>query len=101
MAKQDFKLDSNSDILIQNGDFVIGNNELPQAKITLNAAKGEIRQYPLVGANFTSLLGSNIDSGVLYNLAKNELSNVGIDLSNIEITRNNGNYDVKIELNNQ
>lgn len=59
MAK-DILLDDNNDLQIQNGDFVIGDNDLQLAKHVLTAFKGEYKNAPTVGVGIALLKGGQL-----------------------------------------
>lgn len=52
----DLLLDSNSDILIANGDFVIGESTKQHQLSLLVGNKGEYKQYPKVGVGINGYL---------------------------------------------
>ena len=99
MVKLDFLMDTDDDLLIQNGDFVIDNGELQQVKIILNADKGGLRQFPLLGASMSTYIGSSNNDDILSNIIVDELNKDGFVVDTIDIERDiNGSIttDVKI-----
>ncbi|MFV8351551.1 hypothetical protein [Flavobacterium sp. XS2P14] len=57
MAKaKDIVLDSNNDLQIIAGDFVIGESLLQEVGIILQMSQGELKSDPLIGANLTTII---------------------------------------------
>ncbi len=97
MTKLDFLYDSETgDLVIQNGDFVIGQSDLLQAQTILSVSKGGIRQYPLIGENLNNLLGSNLDQNVIYNLIQKALKSDNMELDDFAIGTN-GEFEIKLK----
>lgn len=60
MADQkDILLDENNDLLIQNGDFVIGISEEQEIKMILQAVKNDYKQTPELGVNLIEELNGS------------------------------------------
>ena len=58
---QDIQLDDNGDLLIRNGDFVIGASDNQHIQDIINASVGWWKEFPLVGvgiANYQSSSGA-------------------------------------------
>lgn len=99
MAKIDFLSDTDNDILIQNGDFVIGNATATQAGVIIDAELGEIWNAPDLSVGINKYIGAKINKEALYNLIKDELERDGIKLNLLEITLENMNiYSYKIDV---
>jgi len=90
MARQDYLLDESNDLLIQNGDFVVGDsNEQHIADIGLDSP-GDWRLDPTVG--FNAVRYRNVDatkkqqfvSEFRTQLANDGYSNINIDVSMAE-----------------
>ena len=52
----DIVLDSNNDLQIVAGDFVIGESLLQEVGIILQMSQGELKSDPLIGANLTTMI---------------------------------------------
>lgn len=52
----DILLDDNDDLLIQNGDFVIGESEQQEVEAILRAYPGWYKQFPTVGVGIMDYL---------------------------------------------
>jgi hypothetical protein len=48
---KDILLDAAGDLLIVNGDFVIGDSELQEVETILTMIQGELKEDPIMGAN--------------------------------------------------
>jgi len=99
MPKTDFSMDNDYKLLIQNGDFVIQNQELQQANVIIKYSKGEVRQFPLVGVSIDSYVGSTQDKTALYNTITNQLKEDGLllDAVSAEITSNSITFEIKLK----
>ncbi len=71
--KNDYLYDDNFDLLIRSGDFKQGQANDNQTKVIMKSAKGELRQWILLGAAIDSYIGSTIDVDIIENAIKNEL----------------------------
>lgn len=98
MARQlDFKSDPvTNDILIENGDFVTGDNKDFQAKVIVTASKGDLKQFPLVGAEIDVFLGSNINDIALTNYIEEKLLEAGYTLRDFDVVTDGNNYTANI-----
>jgi len=86
MAALDLLCDSDGDLLIQNGDFVIGSSDQRHNYDIMSSNTGDWKEYPLVGYNPLSYINSRATSTVLNQNAKIQLqadgcSNIVVDLS--------------------
>ena len=52
----DYAHDSDSDLLIANGDFVVGESTLQHQAIIVKLQPGELRQYPKTGVGIDNYL---------------------------------------------
>lgn len=73
MAAQDFKLDSNGDIAIENGDFVITESDQQHILDIMQSVPGWIKEFPLVGFNPYQYLNGRTSSTELNKNAKIQL----------------------------
>lgn len=69
MAK-DILLDDNNDLLIQDGDFVIGESEEQEIKCILQAVKNDYKQTPELGVNLVEFLNSSDSARALKQIIK-------------------------------
>jgi len=87
MSRKDYLSDSlTDDITIVSGDFQQGDATDFHSKIIAYSDKGEIRQYPLLGAALNKYIGSSIDENLIHNILLNELSDDGFYLDYSEIS---------------
>lgn len=63
MAKHnDILLDEDNDLLIVNGDFVLGESEEQDIKMILQAVKNDYKQFPELGVNLVEHIESSGNS---------------------------------------
>lgn len=80
----DFLLDDAGDLLIKNGDFVIGDSEAQHVEDLLYSFKGEWKEHPLLGAESQRQLKQGNSLTKLKKAIKIELQNDGY--SNVAVT---------------
>ena len=49
------------DLMVKDGSMVVGDNTGQVAECVILAARGELKEYPLLGAEITKQLGGNVD----------------------------------------
>ncbi|WP_348814061.1 hypothetical protein [Flavobacterium maritimum] len=54
----DFLLDDNGNMLIANGDFVIGDSEAQDVELLIKSSKGAWKEHPLTGVGIAQLIKS-------------------------------------------
>lgn len=86
MKAQDFLLDSDGDLRIENGDFVIGDSDQDHISDIMNSAQGWFKKFPLLGFNPYQYLNARVDPTDLNKNAKIQLksdgyTNIIVDLS--------------------
>lgn len=81
----DILLDENGDIKIENGDFVIGVSENQEIEDLLLLKKGELKQFPLTGADIERLIKARNGKTKMLKEISKELIADGFDESNISI----------------
>ena len=86
MAVLDLLCDSDGDLLIKDGDFVIGHSDQRHNYDIMASNTGDWKEYPLVGFNAMKFVNSRATSTVLNQSAKIQLqadgcSNIVADLS--------------------
>lgn len=82
---KDFLLDDNGDLLIQNGDFVIGESDNQHQLDILLSEKGEWKEFPEIGVGINEML-SDDDFVEFLIEAKKNLEYDGMSINNIEFT---------------
>ncbi len=60
--RKDLLLDDDFDLLISNGDLVVGESDTQHKQLILMSAPGEWRQHPLLGCNLKLWLNAPLDS---------------------------------------
>lgn len=92
MASQDIILDSNYDLLVEDGDFALGRSEEQEIDLILIAAPGNFRQHPTVGVNLALWVrGENINSQ-LYQEIETQLRDDGFE--DVRIDQSGGKLTV-------
>lgn len=79
---QDILTDDNQDLLIANGDFVIGDSENQQQHFILLANKGEFKEFPEVGVGIVQMLNNEQYTELMIEAKKN-LEYDGMQIENI------------------
>jgi hypothetical protein len=89
MIRKDILLDENFDLLIQDGDFVIGDCLNQQINCLLQAVPGSYKQHPTIGVDIDSfILDSNSDElnrAIREQFKKDRLSVKSINITNEKI----------------
>jgi hypothetical protein len=89
----DILLDENGDLLIKDGDFVIGDSEKQEIESLLVSVKGEFKEFLLVGADIGKLLKSRSSQTAALKEIKTQLKQDDFDVSKIEIDGDNINVN--------
>lgn len=82
---KDILLDSGGDLLIENGDFVIGESDTEHIKAILSANKGEFKEFPALGAAIEDMINDDNFTSFLIGAKKN-LQYDGVQVRNISFT---------------
>lgn len=82
---KDILLDDTGDLLIQDGDFVIGNADNQHQLDIITATKGEFKEFPEIGVGIEAML-SDDDFVEFLIEAKKNLEYDGMEINNIEFT---------------
>ncbi len=81
----DYLLDTDFDLRIEGGDFVVGDSDLQHQQLLMGLEKGELRQYPKTGVGLTNyLVDDNI--GDLYQEIQRQFENDGLLISKLEVS---------------
>ena len=93
----DIQLDVNFNIFGINGDLATG--EVPEQHIgaILNAAKGNFRRYPTLGADIMKQADGLSNSRDIVAIVQNELYKDGWRLDDIEITAANETIEITVK----
>lgn len=76
MIYQDYALDDDGDLKIQDGDFVVEPSDTQHVKDILEAFPGEYKQFPLLGVGLLSYLKSQNPNDAV-NVIKQQLQSDG------------------------
>lgn len=69
---QDLLLDENGDLLIRNGDFVIGDSTDQELESILLCNKADFKEFPTFGPNLIEKIKANVSEIEIKQLVKNE-----------------------------
>lgn len=84
MINQDYLQDDNGDILIQNGDFIIGLSDNQHIEDIFQEFQGERKQFPFSGVGILSSLNAADVQGTI-NRAKAQLQAAGYQVDLLDI----------------
>ena len=87
-----------SDLLIQDGDFVFSDMVREQANTIIITSKGGLRNSPTLGVNINRFVGSSTSALMIENIIRTELIKDNIQLVDLKIDRTNDNIDIKISV---
>lgn len=81
----DFKINTDQELIIEDGDFVIENDNRDQITFQLlSQAKGNFKEFPNICINMNSYLNSNINPNLVINAIKDSLTEDGF--RDVEVT---------------
>lgn len=80
----DILLDENDDLLIQNGDFVVGDSLTQEVSIILKLNQGELKSDPLLGVNMITLINSEASKNEIETKVKMHLKRDDKDFNKIK-----------------
>ena len=80
---KDILTDDDGDLIIKNGDIVIGESDYQHIQDIIIAAPGDYKQYPLIGANIRMQQNGSID-GDFRKLLRLQLESDGYSVSQIQ-----------------
>lgn len=80
----DLLLNDDNDIVIENGDFLIGESLTQEVALILKSSQGEWKNDPLTGANLIQLINSNVGEISLRKRVKLHLQRDNKDYNEIK-----------------
>ncbi len=89
---QDLLLDDTDDLLIENGDFVIGISDLQHQEHLLIAQKGDFKQFPDIGVAIEDYLRESDIEGLVTEV-RNEFVKDGMAVNRVEFLEQTGDLD--------
>jgi len=81
----DLKLDANNDLLVENGDFVLGECFDQEVKLLLELSPGNLKSYPLLGAALTDFVNNEASRDELKLRIKRALKSDNKDLTTAQM----------------
>ena len=88
MIFQDFLNDENGDLLIQNGDFVVGASDSQHVEDILTSFVGEWKQYPFLGVGLLQYLKSQ-NPNTAITAIKTQLQSDGYSVNSVKAVNTN------------
>jgi hypothetical protein len=82
---KDILLNTENELQIANGDFVVGESLNQQVGLLLLLNKGELKQYPLTGVGIYDLINTESKEDI-KNAVSEQLKDDGLKLRNLELT---------------
>lgn len=82
--EQDLLLDENDDLIIENGDFKIGESLTQEVGLIIRMNQGELKADPLLGANIIRMINSSVNDDELQTKIKLHLQRDGKDYEDIK-----------------
>ena len=80
----DILLDENDDLLIRDGDFVIGQSQTQEVGLILRMNPGELKEDPLLGPALIRLIHSNASGADVKRITKLHLERDGKDYEQLK-----------------
>ena len=65
MATVDIILEENADIIVENGDFKVGDNDNNLIRYIVEAIPGQYKEFPVLGINITKYLNAPVNPQTL------------------------------------
>lgn len=94
--RKDFLTDDNNDLLIQNGDFVIGESDQQHVMDILDSQKGEFKEFPLAGFGAINYIKRTITESEFKRDLKLQLSYDGYSNATIDTSKGIENLNIEI-----
>jgi hypothetical protein len=97
-AYQDFLLDADGDLLIQNGDFVIGLSDEDHMQDLIESFVGWWKEYPAVGVGIKQYQASAGQEQVIERNIKLQLQGDGYDIAIVRVTStSDSKFNIQID----
>jgi len=81
----DFLSDEHGDLLIKDGNFVVGESTGQHIRNLLLANKGEYKQFPTIGVGINSFLLDDLDDRELSRMITTEFENDGMIINRLSV----------------
>lgn len=81
---EDILLDENNDLLIKDGDFVVGDSQEQEVAAIIRANQGEYKNDPVIGAGLYRMIQSNATDADVKAKIKLHLERDGKDFEEIK-----------------
>jgi hypothetical protein len=97
---QDILIDETGDLVIENGDFKVGNSDMQHMTLLVSTFLGAWKQYPLRGVGALNFSASSGKSKVLARTIKDQATSDGFINVQVGLSANsddNFNYNITAE----
>lgn len=94
MISEDLQLDEIGDILLKDGDYVMGESDMQHIEDILDAYPGEYRNAPLLGVYLQRAVNGLMDGSIRRDININ-LQSDNYQVKKVEITDTNLNIDAE------
>ncbi|MEQ3500594.1 oxidase [Tenacibaculum sp. SSH1-16] len=94
---KDILLDENGDLLIVDGDLVIGDAKQQSVETLILANKGEFKEFPLVGFGAINYVKSDVSEVEFKRDLKVQLEYIGFKNPEIDLSEGFENLKIKIQ----
>lgn len=81
----DFILDENGDILVRDGDFVVGNANDQHMNDIIQTVPGEWKESPFVGCDLYRFVSANVTTSEVVAVVKKQLELDTFTVNNIDV----------------
>jgi hypothetical protein len=97
MARHDIILNDQGDLLIKDGDFVVGESDQQHVELLLSATKGSFLQYPTIGVGLANYVNKqDVDMAELRRAIEVNLKADGYKVNKLITEAGNFNVDYEI-----
>lgn len=94
--RKDILVDDNNDLLIENGDFVVGDSDIQHIDHIITAQPGEYKETPQIGLGVINYLKSNTTKTKFKRDLRVQLNFDGYDNPNIDLEDGFNNLKVEV-----
>ena len=96
-VRHDILLDENNDLIIENGDFKIGESDQQHQQAIIATWTGQWKEFPLLGIGINYYLGGSGLQQELIREMRIQLTDDGYKFNSVDILDNNFYVDATIQ----
>ena len=90
MAVKDILLGDDGDLIIKNGDFLVGDSDVQHVNDIIEASPGYYKQFPILGVGIDSYMNSSGKEQQLNNAIRINLESDSYQLNGVDILTDAG-----------